>query len=433
MVPQQQQEVDQKRRKQTLERAKVNHLSKQLQMRLRYARLKVEYGWQRQSLNEVENLYFHHSHLRTSRVPPPATVTKPHTTSIANEKEESLLASMLVDDPVSSSQQIIPSSSPDQTLAPQMSELPTVEDVLDAPRSATIEQGQLLDTVSQPFQSPPNPAGPAQSANMNVQTQAPTLQGAQPASSSHHPLPMFALSDPSILIRLAQLQSQALGVSQSQPQPQTISPTEGQPLPIQSCGSISSIAPIQPGQNLTSQSSLLSSQPSHSALQSSISLQLQATLTPTQPSTPGPSPSPVLATTQQQQQQQPSAPTPPLSLSYPALSLSLAPPSATPMPPPSPPLSSQLPTTSAVVPSSYPATTSGLTTTSTPPLTYDSFWSTHISASGMTRPLYRTHAGFSTSTNSMGHVAMLTPGGHAGVMTQEGVYVGGATVGSTGV
>ncbi|KAI6128149.1 hypothetical protein EDD16DRAFT_1549680 [Pisolithus croceorrhizus] len=45
MVPQQQQEVDQKRRKQTLERAKVNHLSKQLQMRLRYARLKVEYGW----------------------------------------------------------------------------------------------------------------------------------------------------------------------------------------------------------------------------------------------------------------------------------------------------------------------------------------------------------------------------------------------------
>ncbi|KAI6014475.1 hypothetical protein PISMIDRAFT_672190 [Pisolithus microcarpus 441] len=107
-------------------------------MRLRYARLKVEYGWQRQSLNEVENLYFHHSHLRTSRVPPPATVTKPHTTSIANEKEESLLASMLVDDPVSSSQQIIPSSSPDQTLAPQMSELPTVEDVLDAPRSATI-------------------------------------------------------------------------------------------------------------------------------------------------------------------------------------------------------------------------------------------------------------------------------------------------------
>ncbi|KIM77634.1 hypothetical protein PILCRDRAFT_615634 [Piloderma croceum F 1598] len=30
-------------------------------MRLQYARLKVEHGWQRQNLNEVENLYFHHS------------------------------------------------------------------------------------------------------------------------------------------------------------------------------------------------------------------------------------------------------------------------------------------------------------------------------------------------------------------------------------
>ncbi|KAI6002029.1 hypothetical protein EDD15DRAFT_2228726 [Pisolithus albus] len=341
---------------------------------------------------------------------------------------------MLVDDPVSSSQQTNASSSPDRTLALQMPELPTVEEVLDAPRPATIEQGQLLDTASQPSQSSPNPAGPGQSANMNVQSQTLTLQGAQPASSSHHSLPMFALSDPSILIRLAQLQSQTLGVSQSQSQPQTISPTEGQPLSIQPCSSISSIAPIQPDQNLTSQSSLLSSQPSHSALQSSIPLQLQASLTPTQPLTPGPSPPPVLATTQQQQQ--PSAPTPPLSLSNPAsssVSLSLAPPSATPMPPLSPPLSSQLPTTSTVVSSSCPATTSGLTTTSTPPLTYDSFWSTHISASGMTRPLYRTHAGFSTSTNSVGHVAMSTPGGHTGVMTQEGMCVGGTTVGSTGV
>ncbi|KAI6132958.1 hypothetical protein EV401DRAFT_1915193 [Pisolithus croceorrhizus] len=429
MVPQQQQEVDQKRRKQTLERAKVNHLSKQLQMRLRYARLKVEYGWQRQSLNEVENLYFHHSHLRTSRVPPPATLMKPHTTSTGDEKEDSLFASMLVDDPATSSQQTNSSSSPDRMLALQVSELPTIEDVLDAPRSATIGQGQLLDTSSQPSQSQPNPAGPAQSANMNVQTQTLMPQGAQAASSSHS-LPMFALSDPSILIRLAQLQSQALGVSQSQSQPQAISPLEGQSLPIQT----SSIPTIQPGQNLTPQSSLLSSQPSHSTSQSSISLQPQSTLTPTQPSTPGPSPSPVLAT--QQQQQQPSAPAPLLALSYLTLSpmlFSLAPPSTTPVPPPSPPLSPQPPTTSTIVPSSCSASTPGLTTTSTSPLTYDSFWSTHISASGMTRPLYRTQAGFSASTNSTGHVAMLTPGGHTGVMTQEGVYVGGATVGSAGV
>ena len=31
-----------------------------LQVRLAYARLKVEHGWQRQTLTEVENLYFRH-------------------------------------------------------------------------------------------------------------------------------------------------------------------------------------------------------------------------------------------------------------------------------------------------------------------------------------------------------------------------------------
>lgn len=65
-------EAEQKKRKQTLERAKANHLSKQLQMRLQYAKLKVEHGWQRQNLNEVENLYFHHSQVRGLRPVVPA-------------------------------------------------------------------------------------------------------------------------------------------------------------------------------------------------------------------------------------------------------------------------------------------------------------------------------------------------------------------------
>ncbi|KDQ54038.1 hypothetical protein JAAARDRAFT_408877 [Jaapia argillacea MUCL 33604] len=60
-------DLDQRRRKQTLERARANHLSRQLQMRLQYAKLKVEHGWQRQNLNEVENLYFHHSHINKPR------------------------------------------------------------------------------------------------------------------------------------------------------------------------------------------------------------------------------------------------------------------------------------------------------------------------------------------------------------------------------
>ncbi|KAF9554806.1 hypothetical protein CPC08DRAFT_162565 [Agrocybe pediades] len=56
-----------KRRKQTVGKIKVTNLSRELQMRLQYARLKVDHGWQKQNLNEVENLYFHNSHLRGSK------------------------------------------------------------------------------------------------------------------------------------------------------------------------------------------------------------------------------------------------------------------------------------------------------------------------------------------------------------------------------
>ncbi|KAL0581300.1 hypothetical protein V5O48_000783 [Marasmius crinis-equi] len=57
-------QVEERRRKTTYERAKVVHLSRQLQLRLQYARLKVEHGWHKQNLNEVENLYFRHSHTK---------------------------------------------------------------------------------------------------------------------------------------------------------------------------------------------------------------------------------------------------------------------------------------------------------------------------------------------------------------------------------
>ncbi|EIW74028.1 hypothetical protein CONPUDRAFT_170324 [Coniophora puteana RWD-64-598 SS2] len=47
-------------------------------MRLQYAKLKVEHGWQRQNLTEVENLYFHHSgRIGRPAAPPPKVVTIP--------------------------------------------------------------------------------------------------------------------------------------------------------------------------------------------------------------------------------------------------------------------------------------------------------------------------------------------------------------------
>ncbi|KAJ7449262.1 hypothetical protein FB451DRAFT_1287935 [Mycena latifolia] len=51
-------DADLTRKLRSLERAKATHLVRQLQVRLQYAKLKVDHGWQKQRLNEVENLYF---------------------------------------------------------------------------------------------------------------------------------------------------------------------------------------------------------------------------------------------------------------------------------------------------------------------------------------------------------------------------------------
>ncbi|KAK2467923.1 hypothetical protein APHAL10511_000218 [Amanita phalloides] len=64
-----------RRKKHSFERARVVHLTRQLQLRLQYAKLKVEHGWQRQNLNEVENLYFHLSHSLRGSNPQPLLST----------------------------------------------------------------------------------------------------------------------------------------------------------------------------------------------------------------------------------------------------------------------------------------------------------------------------------------------------------------------
>ncbi|KAG8918287.1 hypothetical protein FRC02_002488, partial [Tulasnella sp. 418] len=51
---------DHARKNKHFEKVKVQQLTRQLVLRLQYAQLKVKHGWTRQTLNEVENLYFHH-------------------------------------------------------------------------------------------------------------------------------------------------------------------------------------------------------------------------------------------------------------------------------------------------------------------------------------------------------------------------------------
>ncbi|KAJ8517476.1 hypothetical protein ONZ45_g5332 [Pleurotus djamor] len=79
-----------RRRKLTMDRAKANHLSRQLQLRLQYAKLKIEHGWQKQSLNEVENLYFRHSQVhgpKPQNISAPVVATAPAPTpTLASEQ-----------------------------------------------------------------------------------------------------------------------------------------------------------------------------------------------------------------------------------------------------------------------------------------------------------------------------------------------------------
>ena len=61
------------KRQQAAQKARMVALSKQLKTRLQYAAFKVEHGWSKQSLSEVENLYYKHRRASSS-IPSPNAV-----------------------------------------------------------------------------------------------------------------------------------------------------------------------------------------------------------------------------------------------------------------------------------------------------------------------------------------------------------------------
>ncbi|KAG1802150.1 uncharacterized protein HD556DRAFT_1335530 [Suillus plorans] len=241
-------EAEQKKRKQTLERAKANHLSKQLQMRLQYAKLKVEHGWQRQNLNEVENLYFHHSQVRGLRpvvpaktVPPPSINSHPPTVTIPEPPEP-----VVVDEV---SQQVINSQTPPTDTSRQ----PTSPHNFPVELMSTPVQSSFTETTSKsalhPIQTLPDKA-PSQEtsqpapAPVHSSTQSATVPQEQPNSETATP-PHSSLesSDPTTMASShsqtpTQIQTHAqsqpynpympLNRQSSQPQPNPFMP---QPLP----------------------------------------------------------------------------------------------------------------------------------------------------------------------------------------------------------
>ena len=328
-------------------------------------------GQQRQNLNEVENLYFHHSHLRSIRQ---SAGQRPHYATPAYPPAPAPL-------PVLSP---APSAVPDRT----------------AGSSPSVNDASSSGSVSPPSQSP-SEHSPGAAPSSQPQPYPP-LQAPVPlvpsSTSTNRPPAAFDLSDPNILARLAQLQAQVQIPSQSQAQILLRQPS----------------TTIPPSTSTSTSTSTPASQPIPIPIPAPVAFPPH--IQPSQPGIPFSAyvPQPVFGT---------STPGPvPL---YPVPAAHPAPTSHNPTVPSQPPV--LLPASTSTSPP-VPNTPIPASTTIAPSaLTYDSFWSTHASSTGPTRALYRTHTGFTASATPGGNVAMLTPGGHAAVMTAEGVYVGGAS------
>ncbi|KAG1752032.1 hypothetical protein EDB19DRAFT_1824436 [Suillus lakei] len=226
-------EAEQKKRKQTLERAKANHLSKQLQMRLQYAKLKVEHGWQRQNLNEVENLYFHHSQVRGLRpvvpaktvpllsmnpLPPIASVPEPPEPMVVDEISQQVVNSQAP--PTDNSRGHTSPHNPPV----ELTSIPVQNSFTDTTSKSALHTIQTLPEKV-PSQEPSQPAP----ASVHPSTQSAIPQEQPNSDTVAPPYSSLDFSDPATMVRFTQmqmqpqpqLQFQALSHSQTSTQIQT--------------------------------------------------------------------------------------------------------------------------------------------------------------------------------------------------------------------
>ncbi|KAG1811003.1 hypothetical protein EV424DRAFT_141923 [Suillus variegatus] len=219
-------EAEQKKRKQTLERAKANHLSKQLQMRLQYAKLKVEHGWQRQNLNEVENLYFHHSQVRGLRpvvpaktVPPPSINSLPPTVTVPEPPEP-----VVVDEV---SQQVINSQTPPtdtsrQPTSPHNSPVELISTPVQNSFTETTSKSALHTIQTLPDKAPSQEPSQPAPAPVHLSTQSATVPQEQP--NSEIATPPHSSLDSSDLATMASSHSQTPTQIQTHAQSQPYNP-----------------------------------------------------------------------------------------------------------------------------------------------------------------------------------------------------------------
>ncbi|CAE6498842.1 unnamed protein product [Rhizoctonia solani] len=137
-----------KRTKLHAEKAKAQQLSRQLKTRLQFARLKVDYGWTRQSLNEVENLYFHLSRARP--VPQPPTRTEKQEVKAAGPSTPPMLATTPVQEPSEAS--TAPSTESTQEELPLSTSLHTTS--LPGPSTSPVSLPFRTASLPQPVSAP---------------------------------------------------------------------------------------------------------------------------------------------------------------------------------------------------------------------------------------------------------------------------------------
>ncbi|QRW25970.1 hypothetical protein RhiXN_11047 [Rhizoctonia solani] len=137
-----------KRTKLHAEKAKAQQLSRQLKTRLQFARLKVDYGWTRQSLNEVENLYFHLSRARP--VPQSPTRTEKQEVKAAGPSTPPMLATTPVQEPSEAS--TAPSTQSTQEENPLSTSLNTTS--LPGPSTSPVSLPFRTASLPQPASAP---------------------------------------------------------------------------------------------------------------------------------------------------------------------------------------------------------------------------------------------------------------------------------------
>ncbi|THH28135.1 hypothetical protein EUX98_g6058 [Antrodiella citrinella] len=127
-------EVEEQKRNQNMAKARMNYYSYNLKLRLQYAKLKVEHGWQQQSLSEVENLYFRHS-----RQPYPNTYPRKKTFR-SNKNPSPLTAEATIVDSTSFSDTPLAASGSISSLARSdtLQTIPDSSSTMTSSRSSTL-------------------------------------------------------------------------------------------------------------------------------------------------------------------------------------------------------------------------------------------------------------------------------------------------------